>query len=621
MLRSKATKGILLARVSTKEQIKEEKGHLSIPSQLEKGRKYAEVSGIEIVDEKQFNESAFKGNRPKFYKVLKEALDIVEKENEPVALLFDEVTRFTRRWNEVLRLDELKKEGKIELHFFGQDLIIHKNSKHNDLIQWEDWCAYARRDSLVKSGRTTNSFISNLARKRFPGYLPTGYLKGGEWDPERQPLILEAFELYADENYSVQKLTEVMRDKGLTTKSANGNPKPITKSNLLYMLNNRTYTGKKDWKNPETGKRDTLYEFDFKPIVSEELFNRVKKKLNEKSIRYSTRHSLAKFFKFRGLLTCGYCGCSLTPNDLSSNYKNKKPGEEVYYRCSYSKKTANPNYYRKKFGDKHSGVRMRKGKLTYNCPQLYWSEKEVEKKVREELEQIVYDKDMFEKLRLEMNKRFEAEVKLPQSSIETLRKEREDLEKLKRNCLRDMVMEEMVDLKEDLRDQVLFTKERIAQKKEEIERWEKVIDFQVDEFIDDMVMASDLVQQYDKLTPMNQHYLIQTAFSRISLRKGETMMTIGGKKKLFRMDGISFSWSEDFRNNLDNFIEEILREDAKRSKGGAEVLKVFLSQRKRDKEEQKVIAKRDNKDLNKKNISRERLSGHGFSPRERRAKP
>ena len=70
-----ATKGILLARVSTAEQINEEKGHLSIPSQLEKGRKYAEVSGIEIVDEKQFNESAFKGNRPKFYGVLKEALD------------------------------------------------------------------------------------------------------------------------------------------------------------------------------------------------------------------------------------------------------------------------------------------------------------------------------------------------------------------------------------------------------------------------------------------------------------------------------------------------------------------------------------------------------------------
>ena len=268
---------------------------------------------------------------------------------------------------------------------------------------------------------------------------------------------------------------------------------------------------------------------------------------------------------------------------------------------------------------------MRKGKLTYNCPQLYWSEKEVEERVKEELEHIVYDKEMFEKIRVEMNKRFNAEVKLPQSSIETLRKEIEELEKLKKSYLRDMVMQEMVDIKEDIRDQVLVTKEIIAQKQEEIDRWEKVIDFQADEFIDNMIMASDLVRQYDKLPPMRQHYLIQAAFTKINLRKGETMMTVKGKKKLVRMDAISFTWSEDFRDNLDKFIEQILREDAKESKEAAETLKVFLRQRKCEKEEEEAMANTvnngGNKDLNKKNISRERLSGHGSSLKERRAKP
>jgi len=56
-------------------------------------------------------------------------------------------------------------------------------------------------------------------------------------------------------------------------------------------------------------------------------------------------------------------------------------------------------------------------------------------------------------------------------------------------------------------------------------------------------------------------------------------------------------------------------------KEGAETLKRFLWSRKCEKEEKEAMAKSENKDINKKNISRERLSGHGFSPKERRAKP
>jgi len=92
------------------------------------------------------------------------------------------------------------------------------------------------------------------------------------------------------------------------------------------------------------------------------LWEKVQKILHEKAIRYVSKHvSTAKFYRYRGLLRCGHCDQVLTPTDMSSNYKNKKPGELIYYRCTYSKKNVDSYWYKDRFGEKHSEIQLRKG--------------------------------------------------------------------------------------------------------------------------------------------------------------------------------------------------------------------------------------------------------------------
>jgi DNA invertase Pin-like site-specific DNA recombinase len=397
-----ATKGIILARVSTEEQLNEKEGHYSIPAQLRNMRRYAKESKIEVSKEHefQFAESGFRGKRDKFAKVLKEAMKIVEEENQPIAFIFDEVTRFTRRWKEVQKIDELRKEGKLEIHFASQNLVIHKNSKAYEVIQWEQFIGFAKATSMYMSEAVKRTYGYKLSQKQRPGYVPTGYLNDTETktiipDPERAPLIKEAFELYASGDYSVQELTKIMRSNGLTTKPKKGlKPKPISAGGLLWILNNPFYYGKFLWKSPESGEQE-LYQGDYEAIVDKETFDKVQSILNEKAIRFSTRHSAKKFFKFRGLIKCGFCDCVLTPHDQSSNYKDKKPGEEIYYRCTYSKKKVDPRWYEKKFGQK-------------NCIQKYWREEDIEKEIVKRLAILHYDKKVFQQLRKSLNEEFQS---------------------------------------------------------------------------------------------------------------------------------------------------------------------------------------------------------------------
>ena len=139
----KAKKAIIVARVSTEEQAK--KGHHSIPAQLLNLRKYAEP--FEVVKEFQIQESAFQGDRKKFKKVFKEA----EKFNEPIAIICDTVDRFTREWDVTRMADDLRKEGRIELHFVsekGNPIVIHQYSKPLEIGDWEQSVLDAKKFSL-----------------------------------------------------------------------------------------------------------------------------------------------------------------------------------------------------------------------------------------------------------------------------------------------------------------------------------------------------------------------------------------------------------------------------------------------------------------------------------------
>ena len=163
-----AKKAIILARVSTEEQANEDR--FSIPAQLRKLREYTQSGGKfgtlkKVVAEYEIEESAFKGKRTKFT----EALKIVKKSNEPIAIIFDVVDRFTRRWKEVAEYEDLRKDGKVELHFIGQGLFIYRNSPIYDIQTWEMFVMMARAFSLSISGNVSRSIKEKLAQGCYPG--------------------------------------------------------------------------------------------------------------------------------------------------------------------------------------------------------------------------------------------------------------------------------------------------------------------------------------------------------------------------------------------------------------------------------------------------------------------
>jgi hypothetical protein len=126
----------------------------------------------------------------------------------------------------------------------------------------------------------------------------------------RAPMIKEVFERYAYEKISINALSKVMEKKyGF----------PLARSTLYKALRNPFYYGKMLYKG-------RLYDHCYEPIMSEELFNDVQKKIDEQSCNSGTKKGFLLPFLYRKLITCGQCGTVLS-GDL-------KKGHYTYYRCS-----------------------------------------------------------------------------------------------------------------------------------------------------------------------------------------------------------------------------------------------------------------------------------------------
>ena len=123
-------KAIILARVSTLDQFIEGQ---STSAQLDRAREYAKRKSFDVVKEYEFDESSTKDRRVKFEQVIED----IKKSKEPIALIVETVDRLQRSFKESVELDALRKEGKLELHFIRENLIIHKESNSSEIQRWD----------------------------------------------------------------------------------------------------------------------------------------------------------------------------------------------------------------------------------------------------------------------------------------------------------------------------------------------------------------------------------------------------------------------------------------------------------------------------------------------------
>jgi len=104
----------------------------SLDCQKQINTDYAQRNGFEI----QENYSHGPGSPKEHDKIIDSIVENVSASQEPIALVCSSINRLQRNLKKYAILDDLRKRGKIELHFVRENLIIHQDSSSGDLMRW-----------------------------------------------------------------------------------------------------------------------------------------------------------------------------------------------------------------------------------------------------------------------------------------------------------------------------------------------------------------------------------------------------------------------------------------------------------------------------------------------------
>ena len=308
-------KAIVLARESDKNQD-------SNDAQLSRILEYVKHKGLEEWKVIKLKESSTKGFRKKFQEIIEE----IKKSKETIAVVVDTVDRLQRSFRESVIFDELRKEGKVELHFYRENIIINKKSNSADILRWDMGVMFAK-SYVLQLG-------DNLKRKqekmREDGEItsapPIGYKSVYNDNPlrmrridvvpdEKAHFIVQIFEEYAKGDVSVVTLANKMYKLGFRSKT----DEKVNQAMIFKILNDTFYYG-----YAYSRTHDLRYRHHYKTIVSKELFDKCQQVM-ERHNKVPTKYA-SKPFMFRGLIICGKCG-GVVGGQL-------KKGKYVYYSCS-----------------------------------------------------------------------------------------------------------------------------------------------------------------------------------------------------------------------------------------------------------------------------------------------
>jgi len=311
-------KAIILARVSSKEQ----EDNNSIPSQVRRLNEYAVRFGLDIIDTYQLVESSTKANRTKF----NELISRIKSSKEPIALVTDTVDRLQRSFRDSVVLDDIRKQGKLELHFMREGLVINKDSNSSEILRWDMGVMFAKSYVTQLSDNVRRSQDQKLLNGEWLSKAPFGYInirrgRDESWiEPDANAdTVLTMYTWYASGTYSMKLIRTKLAEELGVHKSL---------SQVNKILKNSFYYGVMQVKGKAIAHRYT-------PLIGEELFNsaqRTASRFHKQPFKFA---GLPYFY--RGLITCGTCGCRITP-ERSKGY--------IYYHCTQHKGKHGASYVR-----------------------------------------------------------------------------------------------------------------------------------------------------------------------------------------------------------------------------------------------------------------------------------
>ena len=324
-------KAIILARVSSKEQ----EDNNSIPAQTRRLQEYVSRLDYQLLETFQLVESSTKANRRKFTELIKQ----IDKSKETICLVVDTIDRLQRDFKESVTLDELRKQSKVELHFVREGLIISKDSNSADIMRWDMGVLFAKSyvtqlSDNVKRSAEQKRIDGEWGHKAPFGYRNVDLASGKKWidiDPSVAPCVKDIFRLYASGAYSMPQIQQkIFEIYGLS--------KPI--SAIYKILKNTFYYG-------VMKINGEYYSHKYEPLIAKEMYDTVQKYSNRP--KKDVRKYAGLPFLYRGLITCGECGYSVTP-EYSKGY--------AYYHCT-------------QYGGKHKASYVREESLTEQMNSIF----------------------------------------------------------------------------------------------------------------------------------------------------------------------------------------------------------------------------------------------------------
>jgi len=311
-------KAVLYARVSSKEQ---EQGGFSIPSQQKLLRNYAKNKSLEVVQEFTDAETAKVAGRTQFGKMV----EFLKASTDVRIVLVEKTDRLYRNFKDYVLLEDLD----LEAHFVKENEVLSKDSRSHAKFIHGIKVLMAKNYVDNLSEEVKKGLAEKAAQGKWPHRAPVGYRNKHqenkthiiEPDPEKARFIKWIFEQYANGGASLRKLAETAKRSGLFSK----NSTVTSKNGIHRILKNPIYFGEFIYK----GKRCWG---THEPIVSKALFDLVQDIFDRNNHPQETKRRLP----FAGLIKCGICGCTLTPEI--------KKGKYVYYHCTQFKGKC-PNHW------------------------------------------------------------------------------------------------------------------------------------------------------------------------------------------------------------------------------------------------------------------------------------
>ena len=315
----------LYARKSTES---DERQAMSIGSQIKEMKALAEREGLSITAIKQ---ESFSAKSSGFRPIFNEMLHGIQN-GEFNAILTWAPDRLARNAGDLGSLVDMMDRDKLQhIRTFGQTFSNTPNEKFLLMILGSQ----AKLENDNRSINVKRGIRAKCEMGWRPGAAPIGYInrsyagvKEIVIDEERAPIIKEMFERSGLLGQSGRTIKDWLDSSGFKTKAG----AQLSLSQIYRVLTNPFYYGY--FKYPQDGP---LYKGLHQPIISKELFNNVRERIDD-VVPDNKAAWGSKKFPFKHLLYCGSCGSRLTVEEHFKPLKDGTKRRHVYYRCTKSTK-------------------------------------------------------------------------------------------------------------------------------------------------------------------------------------------------------------------------------------------------------------------------------------------